>query len=59
MHLVRILVIESHSRRAGFGKVSLPPSAELTLDRPFIFLIHDKPTGEILFLGQLIDPATP
>jgi serpin B len=29
----------------------------LSLDRPFMFLIYDQPTGQILFLGQLVDPS--
>ncbi|XP_051935101.1 plasminogen activator inhibitor 1 [Hippocampus zosterae] len=30
---------------------------ELTLDRPFLFLIQHKPTGAILFMGQFNHPA--
>ena len=30
---------------------------QITIDRPFIFLIQDKPTGTILFLGRVLDPT--
>jgi serpin B len=29
---------------------------ELTIDRPFIFLIQDKPSGAILFIGRVLNP---
>jgi len=38
------------------GETSLPPSATLIVDRPFVFFIRDRPTGAILFLGRVIDP---
>ncbi|HET6334649.1 MAG TPA: serpin family protein [Polyangiales bacterium] len=34
---------------------SLPVT--LTFDRPFMFLIYDDPTGQILFVGHLTDPG--
>lgn len=33
------------------------PEAEISFDRPFIFAIYDEPTGQLLFLGQLVDPG--
>ena len=29
----------------------------VTLDRPFISLIRERPTGAILFLGRVMDPS--
>ena len=29
----------------------------LTVDRPFLFSLYDRATGEILFLGRVLDPA--
>jgi serpin B len=33
------------------------PSASITLDRPFLFAIYDEPTGQVLFLGHVLDPS--
>lgn len=35
-----------------------PVIVNLTIDRPFIFLIYDKPTQSILFMGRVLDPTT-
>lgn len=40
------------------GLTAMPSSTiTLSIDRPFIFLIRDIPTGTILFVGRVINPA--
>jgi serpin B len=40
------------------GETGIPPQGpDITLDRPFIYLIKDRPTGQILFVGRLVDPS--
>lgn len=34
-----------------------PPPIEMRIDHPFIFLIHDRSTGAILFVGRVMDPT--
>ena len=39
----------------GVGVTSLPPS--LTFDRPFLFVIRERTTGTLLFVGRVLDPT--
>jgi serpin B len=39
------------------GDTSVPPQGPtVVLDRPFVYLIQDRPTGQVLFLGRVSDP---
>lgn len=42
----------------GIELTSAPSQpVRITVDRPFVFMIREKHTGAILFVGQLIDPV--
>jgi serpin B len=62
VHKAFIAVDEAGTEAAAataviIGKVSAPEPAAITLDRPFLFAIIDRPTGQILFLGRVVDPS--
>lgn len=44
------VVIAAHDAESVFHH-------ELTFDRPFLYFIVDQPTGQILFLGRVLDPS--
>ena len=41
----------------SFGCAKQPRPAAFHADHPFIFLIQDRPTGTMLFMGKVVDPS--
>ncbi|PRP99971.1 serpin family protein [Enhygromyxa salina] len=41
----------------GYGRGTAPAPAVMTLDRPFLFVIHDQTSGAALFIGRVTDPG--
>lgn len=38
-------------------KALMDPPLTVSVDRPFLFLVRDNPTGSILFAGRILDPT--
>ncbi len=38
------------------GIKSAPPTVKITVDRPFLFMIHDRKTRTVLFMGRVLNP---
>ena len=59
----RIEVDENGTRAAAVtgvvGVTSLPPGDPVVfdVDRPFVYVLRDRPTGTVLFTGRVLDPG--
>lgn len=60
LHKAYILINEEGTKAAAASFSFMAPTSampqELRIDRPFIFIIRDVPTGTILFVGRVLDP---
>jgi serpin B len=58
-----VIAVDENGIEAAAGSMVVTVAGigpgEITFDRPFLFLIRHVPTGTILFLGQVTDPAAP
>jgi len=63
VHKTFVAVDEAGTEAAAATAVIMPgsaapePTVEVTIDRPFIFLIRDIETGAILFVGRVMNPG--
>ncbi len=61
LHKAFVSVDESGTEAAASTAVIVGvtglPGLEVTVNRPFIFLIRDRQTGAILFVGRVVNPA--
>jgi serine protease inhibitor len=63
-HKTIVEVDETGTVAAGATTVTVSPTAvaapqfTVTLDHPFLYAIRDDQTGELLFIGTLMDPTT-
>jgi serpin B len=63
VHKAFVAVDEAGTEAAAATAVIMPtsaapePAVEVTIDRPFIFLIRDIQTGTILFVGRVVNPS--
>lgn len=63
LHKAFVSVDESGTEAAAasaviVGLTAMPAQpTQVTIDRPFLFLIRDIPTGSIIFVGRVLNPA--
>ena len=63
LHQAFVAVDEKGTEAAAATSVIMAPTSimlpdlSLVLDRPFIFIIHDLGTKQILFMGRVLDPT--
>jgi serpin B len=57
-HEVFLEIDEEGTRAAAATGAALAEShgPGVSVDRPFLFAIRDRPTGALLFLGRVVDP---
>jgi serpin B len=61
IHQAEIEVDEEGTEAAAGTVVTMKrgtPPPRITADRPFLYLIRDRQSGCILFLGRVVDPAS-
>jgi serpin B len=46
-------------RDASAGDGGPPPELPVIANRPFLYFLRDQPTGAIVFMGRVLDPASP
>ncbi len=59
LHKAYVLVNERGTEAAAATVFKVVPASlpqEMIIDRPFIFIIRDVPTGTILFVGRVLNP---
>jgi len=61
LHKAYVLVNEAGTEAAAVTIIGVAPSSiqipqEIRVDRPFIFIIRDVPSGIILFVGRVLNP---
>jgi len=62
IHEVFVSVNEAGTEAAAATAVVMLRGAtvapvELSVDRPFLFWLYDRPTGSVLFMGRVLDPS--